>query len=174
MLLVRIVRSRRRCSERHPSEGSQILARADRQQPAVNGPQSPRKSPPSRAKPTQPLGQAYSATASRKEPRSRSQRPPPNRGKPVDSRFSQPFAARPCYSVGARSSDSNPHDLWAPSQKGWLAEFPQRQSAIAGFSGRAKAFPSESVNVKGPSTRKGPLGRIVILVFSDMMVCGEL
>ena len=71
------------------------------------------------------------------------------------------IAAR--YSAGARSSDSNPHRLCVPSQNGWLADWPQRQSATTGLSGlMLNAFPSESVKENGPSTRNGPLGRMWI------------
>jgi hypothetical protein len=70
---------------------------------------------------------------------------------------------------GARSSESNPHALWLPSQKGRFADWPQRQSAIAGLSVASEnGLPWESTNVNGPSITKGPLGLMRIRT-SDMI-----
>lgn len=58
--------------------------------------------------------------------------------------------------------------LCEPSQKGLLADAPQRQSEMAGLPVRSHAPPLASSNWMGPSTRRGPLGRTVILTsFSD-------
>jgi hypothetical protein len=61
--------------------------------------------------------------------------------------------------MGARSSESNPQALWLPSQKGRFADWPQRQSAMAGLSVASENWlPWESTSVNGPSITKGPLG----------------
>src|SRR3954462_1946696 len=62
--------------------------------------------------------------------------------------------------VGA-SSEMKPQDLWVPSQKGRLADWPQRQRATAGlFAGISNSAPRESISLKGPSITRGPFGRI--------------
>src|SRR3954451_20467335 len=54
-----------------------------------------------------------------------------------------------------------PQDLWVPSQKGRLADWPQRQRATAGLlAGISNSAPRESMSLKGPSMTRGPLGRI--------------
>lgn len=58
-----------------------------------------------------------------------------------------------------------PHVLWAPSQNGFRAEWPQRQRAIEGFAGsNEKGFPSASHIVKVPSINNGPWSRTRIRV----------
>ena len=57
-----------------------------------------------------------------------------------------------------------PNDLWVPSQKGLLAEWPQRQSEIFVRPASPKGFPPGSTISKSPSTRSGPLWEGVIFV----------
>src|SRR5271165_6881305 len=58
--------------------------------------------------------------------------------------------------------------LWLPSQKGLLAEAPQRQSEMPGLPVRSKSVPSmstretDSDKAGRPSTRRGPLGLMLI------------
>lgn len=66
-----------------------------------------------------------------------------------------------------RSADSKPHPLWLPSQNGRFFETPQRQSAKTGLS-IVYSFPSASTSLMGPSTKNGPLSRMLIFV-SDML-----
>src|SRR6185312_7222234 len=62
--------------------------------------------------------------------------------------------------VGA-SSETKPQDLWVPSQKGRLADWPQRQRATAGLlAGISNSAPRESISLNGPSITRGPLGRM--------------
>src|SRR4051812_42776805 len=57
-----------------------------------------------------------------------------------------------------------PHDLWEPSQKGRLADWPQRQRATAGLLvGISNSVPRESMSLKGPSMTRGPFGRMRIV-----------
>ena len=58
------------------------------------------------------------------------------------------------------SSETKPQDLWEPSQKGLLADWPQRQRATAGlFVGSTNSAPRESISRNGPSITSGPWGR---------------
>src|SRR3989440_12242513 len=55
--------------------------------------------------------------------------------------------------------------LGGPSQRGFVTEPPQQHSAMRGPRAVVSIFePLTSINSKSPSTRYGPLGRIVILV----------
>src|SRR5438128_182996 len=65
----------------------------------------------------------------------------------------------------AASAALKPTLLWVPSQKGFVTEPPQRHSAMRGPRAVVSIFePLTSISSKSPSTRYGPLGRIVILV----------
>src|SRR5215469_10085987 len=64
----------------------------------------------------------------------------------------------------AWTSSVNPTTLWVPSQKGLLAEWPQRQSEIFVRPASPKGFPPGSTISKSPSTRSGPLCEGVIFV----------
>src|SRR5713226_5868389 len=70
--------------------------------------------------------------------------------------------------MGGRSRawdwSANPTVLCEPSQKGLLAECPQRQSDSAVRPPRPKAFPLASTISNSPSTRSGPFGVGVIFV----------
>ena len=67
------------------------------------------------------------------------------------------------HSMFARSSEMNPQFLCAPSQKGFFADWPQRQRAIPGLSVLSEnVLPAESTSVNGPSITRGPLDRMRI------------
>src|SRR6185437_5649821 len=53
--------------------------------------------------------------------------------------------------------------LWVPSQKGLLAEWPQRHREMEVFPPRSHSVPLQSTSLKGPSTLREPLRRTVIL-----------
>src|SRR5215467_10986650 len=64
----------------------------------------------------------------------------------------------------AASAAWNPILLWVPSQKGLLTEAPHRQSANRGPRALVSTLlPLTSTNSRSPSTRYGPLGRMVTL-----------
>ena len=60
---------------------------------------------------------------------------------------------------GRDQSASNPMPLWVPSQKGFLSEAPQRQSAP--LDPEQLWDPSALLTVKGPLTNSGPFGAAV-------------
>src|SRR2546429_138824 len=65
----------------------------------------------------------------------------------------------------AASAALKPTLLCVPSQKGFVTEPPQRHSAMRGPRALVSIVePLTSISSKSPSTRYGPLGRIVILV----------
>src|SRR5713226_4651597 len=70
----------------------------------------------------------------------------------------------------AWTSSWKPTVLWLPSQKGLLAEWPQRQRLILVRPARPNGFPSGSTISKSPSTRRGPLWAGVIFVAAILVL----
>jgi hypothetical protein len=64
----------------------------------------------------------------------------------------------------AFTSDWNGICLWVPSQKGLVADCPQRQSEIKVRPAKSKALPSASQIVNSPSTRSEPFLFTVIFI----------
>src|SRR6185436_7134376 len=68
----------------------------------------------------------------------------------------------------AASAAAKPILLWVPSQKGLVVDAPHRHSAIRGPRALVSTlFPSTSTSSISPSTRYGPLGRMVTLTGID-------